>query len=119
MTKNIEYIGYWSDGKNGFPMPTANEVNNNDEAVLKLEAIFALGEEIYCKGMSPCRCCNKMNGSSEFHIQDNKNTYIIPEGYKHYLQDHKIKPSPLIDQLYENLILNKKETFIQKLRKKF
>lgn len=119
MTKKVEYIGYWSDGKNDFPMPIENQVDNNNEAIIKLEAILKLGEEVCYKGISLCRCCNKMNGNSEFLVKSKDIDYAIPEGYKHYLQEHKIKPSPLIDQIYNDLILEKKETFMQKLKKGF
>lgn len=113
----IEYIGYWSDGKNNFPMPIENEVSNNDESIKKLEAILEYATIRSYRGWSTCRCCKKMNGSKQYYISSNEKEYAIPEGYKHYLLDHKVKPSSFIDQLYNELILKKKEDLVNTFKK--
>lgn len=41
-----------------------------------------------CTGLSPCRMCGKGNGSLEL----SDGTYVGPEGLKHYVQDHHVRP---------------------------
>ena len=106
----IEYIGYWSDGKNGFPLPQSNAVENNEEAIKMLDKILENATALSFRGFSKCRCCNKNNGNKEYSIVANNKTYIIPEGYRHYLVEHKIKPSPLIAEIYNTLNLKNEIT---------
>lgn len=105
-----QYIGYWynENGAKDFPMPTENEVSNNNEAIQKLQAIIPFAIKMSARGSSKCRCCEKSNGSAEYVFKIDNIDYRMPSGYEHYLSEHKIKPSPLINKLYEDLILNKK-----------
>ena len=42
------------------------------------------------RGYSNCRICGCRNGSNELEIKKGDTIYMIPEGYLHYLIDHKV-----------------------------
>jgi hypothetical protein len=92
-----KYIGYWR--KNFFnifhklPYPYSNikKLNQNDiiEKIIIMLRKYAIVMTYF--GWSPCRKCGIKNGNSEYHINYNKITYVIPFGYFHYLIDHNVK----------------------------
>jgi hypothetical protein len=41
------------------------------------------------RGWSTCRICDIHNGSREFDY----NGYVWPQGFRHYIKDHNVKPT--------------------------
>lgn len=90
------YVGYWkNEDGNWYGMPEANWVGWDDEKLYykflnNLKKKMENSRKRYYKGYSGCRICDlRRNGTSE-HIIDNK--FIMPSGYIHYIEEHKIKP---------------------------
>ena len=98
------HIGYWKTTLSGcqYPMPEANTARQDEitEALMLLKKIkeSVKTNTLYTKGVSPCRLCNKSNGSIEYVVTKYSKAgnpmmrWCIPEGYEHYLVDHKVKP---------------------------
>lgn len=116
-----EYIGYWrrdrtadeianrvigkafnyEDG-NLLPWPEANSVENvaeQTEIVARLEHTMATEPMIQFKGMSMCRLCGIINGTTELQINHKGVAYYIPEGYVHYLKTHSVKADSRLLQI--------------------
>jgi hypothetical protein len=75
-------------------MPVANSISDNStqNAIIgKLRQAFATHRMKHYRGWSTCRLCNMANGSGEIDIEHNGTTYVIPQGYLHYLEDHKVE----------------------------
>lgn len=96
--KNV--YAYWAANKNEksyFPFPIENSWNDTNEnkqkIINKLQTLYNSGQIRGYMGDSKCRICNCINGSRESLITINKNlTYVIPEGYFHYLIEHNVMP---------------------------
>lgn len=105
------YIGYWKTtlSECKYPMPEAKTSSQEElsEALMLLGKIKASlnTNTLYTKGVSPCRICNKSNGSQEYVVTKYSRAgnpmvrWCIPEGYEHYLVDHQVKPD--LDALRE------------------
>jgi len=102
-------IGYFNDKNNSYPeLPIAFENTSNQEEKEKaINLLYEIdrnntGRRLHYKGYSRCRICDCVNGSSELEIivksDKIKTKFIIPEGYKHYIEKHNVKPD------MENLI---------------
>lgn len=91
-------IGFWAElppnhpasTDEGLPWPFeffSPQWDNNER--LKVAEYLDSGKIINAyKGCSTCRLCGISNGSTE--LSDGK--YLWPEGYSHYIREHKIKP---------------------------
>lgn len=105
------YIGYWKTNTPNcaYPMPVENTADRPEleEALILLNKIknSYKTKTLYTKGVSPCRICNKSNGSQEYVVIKYSRAgnpmvrWCIPEGYEHYLVDHQVKPD--LDALRE------------------
>ena len=91
------YIGYWRksffDIFSGLPFPVSSfmKLEQTDIIDKSIEILYKFGLKHSFFGFSKCRLCNLKNGTSEFLINYNKKTYIIHEGYFHYIKDHNVK----------------------------
>ncbi len=88
------YVGYWASDNIWYGRPVPNWEGWNDKELYttfidNLRKKLQRSEEENYRGWSDCRICGKKNGESEYII-DNK--YIVPEGYLHYIINHKIQP---------------------------
>lgn len=102
--KKNEFIeGYFSDkinDKSKYPFPiSSNEPIDNqfiDKFIKIMNKCYDDDDYTQFLGLSKCRLCNKMNGSGEYIINNEKNgiKFYVPEGYIHYLKDHNVHPSP-------------------------
>jgi len=63
-------------------------------------------ENLKFMGYSKCRCCGQNNGTSEFIF----NGWAWPQGFRHYVVDHRVEPSKdfeaFIAKLYFRLTTN-------------
>jgi hypothetical protein len=85
--------GYWySADEPQYPKPVAHLRPSPTQAVFleKLTKLESKAQKRHFKGWSNCRLCKKPNGSSEFTLKG----WRWPEGYRHYIQDHNVRPSP-------------------------
>jgi hypothetical protein len=94
MKEEIKLEGYWwsKHEKNlNFPKPIAQEEPWKGQLeflskLIKLEN--ELNQNLY-RGMSTCRVCHCWNGNGEF----NHKGWRWPEGLRHYIEVHNVKPS--------------------------
>jgi hypothetical protein len=59
----------------------------------KLDALEAVSTHIDWMGSSTCRLCGKPNGHSDFKAGQ----WLWPQGYRHYIADHRVRPSPAFE----------------------
>lgn len=77
-----------------FPIPVANSQPwHNQELFVKALALVESKippDPMHCfLGWSDCRICGCMNGTMEYELYD----WLWPEGFKHYIEKHNVKPS--------------------------
>ena len=95
--KRIE--GYWykpfDDSCAAYPFPRARKNAWEDAAVfiIKLQRMQESAHVVAYKGISNCRLCKKMNGSTEFVVEGKDYIWKWPSGLLHYVQVHNVKPS--------------------------
>jgi len=91
MTTDIT-IGYWrSRFEEDLPMPVADTQRQDQaEIIAKLKAAMAAGYMTQYRGSSDCRLCGKSNGSREWEVIRGDTKYLVPEGYVHYLEEHRV-----------------------------
>lgn len=87
------YEGHWNNDRNDypeFPMVVAAEDLPDKAAILKrLADREALAARHKFYAFSTCRCCGQVNGDT--HYQHGR--FIWPDGFRHYIEVHNIKPS--------------------------
>ena len=86
-------VGYWRDHAeedSDLPWPIHSDTafDGKDYFLKKLSEVEDLSNKIGYRGMSMCRCCNKINGSVT-HVYGG---YAWPSGYAHYVEQHNIRP---------------------------
>lgn len=116
---NVKYIGYWRTftlhecsplckcRKYPIPYPHDTPLDQADIIERSLHVLQSYGKrKKYYDGYSECRLCGfDRNGDSEIEIQYNDYTYVIPDGYFHYLDVHNVKIDDelvAIVEYYEN-----------------
>ena len=96
--------GFWySEYEPDLPMPVPNDspwvgqegfIKALDRIESRLNALaMGPGGDIYVlsfRGWSQCRVCNCGNGSTQFLLRH----WTWPEGLRHYIEVHNVKPSP-------------------------
>jgi len=90
----IEYEeGYWRQSESEMsplPWPTPDPGwSRRKEFLGKLEDLEVTSFHMDFMGYSRCRLCGRDNGASEFKASG----WIWPEGYRHYIADHGVRPS--------------------------
>lgn len=102
MAKQI-CIGYWGNALHPdteYPMPVANTaLLDQDEVIEKLICAMENGYMESYRGSSTCRICHKLNGWKELEIIRGDTKYSIPEGYLHYLVDHRVGYDPRLKEI--------------------
>ncbi len=86
--------GYWRQTlkeKSDLPFPQTQEQpwEGQFEFLADLKSKEKIAKEECYNGPSNCRICHKTNGSTEFNLGD----WSWPEGLRHYIEDHNVKPS--------------------------
>ncbi len=96
----MKKIGYWySTFEPQYPMPIENSASD-EQVSYQLEILERFSKnarEVFFKGFSTCRLCRKINGSTEFFNTINGEGYGIPNGLKHYIEDHKVLVPEIFD----------------------
>jgi hypothetical protein len=88
----IHAEGYWySDNEPWFPMPQPylGLWLARDRFISKLKNLQLSAAETRYRGMSLCRLCKCVNGSSDFTAGD----WTWPSGLLHYVENHNVRPS--------------------------
>lgn len=93
---NIE--GFWaSDHETHLPTPVGTSWRNRElflRLLSRVESRVESGvESVQYKGFSWCRMCDKSNGSIEYKLDIGGNVWVWPDGYKHYIHYHQVRPS--------------------------
>lgn len=89
--------GFWCDKEDQhnlfkeLPYPEENTMNEAEiaEFLGKLEKLESKTPTFKYCGFSNCRCCGKINGTKTYYTD----LFAWPEGYKHYIKEHKVQPS--------------------------
>lgn len=92
--KTANREGFWySKYEPDLPMPepTTWNANARNKFLVNLLAVEGKAVKHYYRGGSTCRICQcHPNGSITYEYRD----WTWPEGYMHYITEHKVKPSP-------------------------
>jgi len=87
------YEGFWRrtcNEESDLPWPEAQPGwANASEFLSALKHAEGVAERVICRGLSRCRLCGRTNGDSSFRLQ----VWEWPEGFRHYVADHSIRPS--------------------------
>jgi hypothetical protein len=90
--------GFWCDKEEEnylfkeFPYPKENEMSEDEIAdfLKKLAKVESKTPTFRYMGYSTCRICGlRQNGTQTFHTE----LFAWPEGYKHYIKEHGVRPS--------------------------
>jgi hypothetical protein len=87
------YEGFWRQSHNEeselpWPEPQPGWLSA-PEFLRALKRVEEVAERIQYRGLSRCRLCGCVNGDSSFRLQ----VWEWPEGFKHYVADHNVRPS--------------------------
>ena len=90
--------GFWySELEPNFPTPQEGVFTDKEERDIflnNLEKVEKHTKCLRCRGCSPCRLCkNGMNGNGTYVLKYLLFTYEWPSGFRHYVEDHKVKPT--------------------------
>jgi hypothetical protein len=88
-------VGYWwSKESKDLPKPVARPKPwKGQRAFLKgLKRIERRARKNHYKGWSNCRVCGCQNGSSDYNFRQDGVYYIWPNGLRHYVVEHNVKP---------------------------
>lgn len=87
--------GFWasSDGDKQLPTPVATSWGGRTDWLRALTRAERKAHSKAYKGMSTCRVCSSVNGSEEFTLDVDGNTWKWPSGYRHYIVKHQVRPS--------------------------
>jgi|DEB0MinimDraft_4_1074332.scaffolds.fasta_scaffold00010_39 hypothetical protein len=96
----LKRVGFWNTINNTYPdlpMPISNKANYDIEKMLNY---LSNGVLVYSyRGVSRCRICGEINGSSEMV----DGVYLWPSGLSHYVEEHQIElPSDFINHVESN-----------------
>ena len=100
-TKDGSFIeGYWfsddicSPEAHNYPFPKETNIQVDENFLKKLSSITKewANEKRYF-GFSSCRICKKNNGSLEYLLEKDGQTFRYPEGLLHYYVEHCVQPS--------------------------
>lgn len=89
--KNLKMIGYWyNDYEQDLPSPKdfIDATWNKKERQAVVEYLNKAKEHESWRWCFNCKFCGKENGSR--NLTDG--TYVFPEGFAHYIEEHNIKP---------------------------
>ncbi|MCA1198866.1 hypothetical protein K9B35_12890 [Sphingomonas sp. R647] len=93
MEEELIEEGFWrrfEEEQSTLPWPIPDTGwNGRSEFLIKLAALEAAGPYMDWMGFSCCRLCGKVNGASDYRAE----RWTWPEGYRHYIADHLIRPS--------------------------
>lgn len=95
-TPNKVMFGFWqSDYHPQFPPAVATNNELQTYLIAKLRAIETQALVISYRGYSHCRLCDRRhNGTRSFVIKIGAHVYEWPEGFVHYLEDHRVDVPP-------------------------
>jgi hypothetical protein len=96
-------IGYWF--KFNKPVEDSNNLTEEQMKLFtkKFSKLLCSGSRSFYKGSSICRICGKLNGSSEIKAEYKGYTFVIPDGYTHYIHAHNVRPDSFLLSLMLNI----------------
>lgn len=93
-----KYEGFWRRSRIGpddFPWPHSDETwGARISFLIALDRVEAKAERISSRGFSICRLCHCRNGSRSYRFAD----WEWPEGLRHYIAKHQVRPSARFEQ---------------------
>jgi hypothetical protein len=74
-----------------FPFPQTNQIIEGEIAdfISKLTQVENKTPTFKCMGHSTCRICGEQNGNETYYTD----LFAWPQGFKHYIKEHGVKPS--------------------------
>lgn len=94
MSNKFNREGFWRPaGRGGLSfLPQAVEGDpweGQQDFLVSLKEIESVANTVHFRGISRCRLCGKVNGSITYQA----NGWEWPEGYRHYIEVHNVRPS--------------------------
>lgn len=92
--RGVPREGFWYSKEEPFfphPVPNIGPWEGEAEFLAALAVVEKHGRGIGYMGYSECRVCGCLNGTREYF--DRQGRFMWPEGFKHYVRDHHVKPS--------------------------
>jgi hypothetical protein len=98
-----KHEGFWRKNhseESSLPWPaTAPDWPGSPDFLAALEKAEAVAEKIAYRGISLCRLCGRGNGNRSLRL----NVWEWPEGFKHYIAAHSVRPSLDFERFIWNL----------------
>ena len=95
---SAKYEGFWRRSRTGpadLPWPQPDELwGARISFLIALDRIEANAERIPSRGFSFCRLCHCRNGNRSYRSAD----WEWPEGFRHYIAKHQVRPSARFEQ---------------------
>lgn len=88
--------GFWcSSFEPNLPVPVPNDESWPGQALFlrKLFTVQSKAPHVAFRGWSRCRLCGQANGNKEFTEVINGQAWTWPEGFRHYVLEHNVRPS--------------------------
>lgn len=91
----INREGFWASASNTTlpSVPLSTPWKNRSTFLRALDKVEAKAVTNAYRGVSVCRVCDKPNGSAEYLLKIESNTWVWPSGYRHYISEHQVRPS--------------------------
>lgn len=114
LTEGYWADGYWADGQwhlknfngyvNYYPMPVPYLHKWEKEAFLEnLTYAEKIAKAVGFRGSSACRLCGERVGYREYKYTYHDLKFVWPEGLRHYIEKHNVRPSLMFEQFIRNL----------------
>lgn len=96
------YEGFWRrsrDITDALPWPEPDETwTGRISFLIALDRVEAQAQSVSCRSFSICRLCRSRNGSRSFRFAE----WEWPEGLRHYIARHQVRPSPAFERFIRN-----------------
>ena len=97
-----KYEGFWRRSReiaDPLPWPEPDETwTARISFLIALDRVEVHAQSVSCRGFSFCRVCHSRNGSRSFRYAE----WEWPEGFRHYIARHQVRPSPEFERFIRN-----------------
>lgn len=84
---------WWSEKDDKYPFPKESDNKVDLIFIDKLKVIMKNSKKKDYLGSSYCRICDISNSCSEYILENNNITFVVPDGVLHYYEVHNVHPS--------------------------
>lgn len=102
---SARYEGFWRRSPtdtDDLPWPHPDEAwTTRVSFLIALDRVEANAQSVSSRGFSFCRLCHRRNGSRSYRSVD----WEWPEGFRHYIAKHQVRPSARFEQFIRSRAL--------------